>query len=85
MSEYIEPPIGVSPHWYVYNKRIEELSNAITRYTDFIMRYNNIQDGRDYYKAITEWANEIKMLAEIETQLLSTGKREYEKNERTAD
>ena len=85
MSEYIKPPLGVSPHWYVYNKRIEELSNAITRYTDFIMRYNNIKDGRDYYNAIAEWANEIKMLAEIETQLLSTEKKEYEKNERTAD
>lgn len=69
MSEYIKPPLGVSPHWYVYNKRIEELSNAITRYTDFIMRYNNIKDGRDSYNAIAEWANEIKMLAEIEIQL----------------
>lgn len=78
MSEYIKPPLGVSPHWYVYNKRIEELSNAITRYTDFIMRYNNIKDGRDYYKAISEWANEIKMLAEIEIQL-STKNKEYEK------
>ena len=74
MSEYIKPPLGVSPHWYVYNKRIEELSNAITRYTEFIMRYNNIKDGRDYYKAIAEWANEIKMLAEIEMQVLSTEK-----------
>lgn len=74
MSEYIKPPLGVSPHWYVYNKRIEELSNAITRYTDFIMRYNNIKDGRDNYNAIAEWANEIKMLAEIEIQLLSTEK-----------
>lgn len=74
MSEYIKPPLGVSPHWYVYNKRIEELSNAITRYTEFIMRYNNIKDGRDYYKAIARWANEIQMLAEIEIQLLSTEK-----------
>ena len=74
MSEYIKPPLGVSPHWYVYNKRIEELSNAITRYMDFIMRYNNIKDGRDNYNAIAEWANEIKMLAEIEIQLISTGK-----------
>lgn len=78
MSEYIKPPLGVSPHWYVYNKRIEELSNAITRYTDFIMRYNNIKDGRDNYNAIAEWANEIKMLAEIEIQL-STKNKEYEK------
>lgn len=80
MREYIKPPLGVSPHWYVYNKRIEELNNAITRYTDFIMRYNDIKDGRDYYNAIAGWANEIKMLAEIEIQLLSTEKnKEYEK------
>lgn len=78
MSEYIKPPLGVSPHWYVYNKRIEELSKAITRYTDFIMRYNNIKDGRDNYNTIAEWANEIKMLAEIEIQL-STKNKEYEK------
>lgn len=74
MSEYIKPPLGVSPHWYVYNKRIEELSNAITRYTEFIMRYNNIKDVRDNYNAIAEWANEIKMLAAIEIQVLSTEK-----------
>lgn len=82
MNDYIKPPIGVSPHWFVHNKRIKELSNAITRYTDFIMRYNNIQDGRDYYNAIAEWANEIKMLAEIEIQLLSTKNKESEKNEK---
>lgn len=74
MSEYIKPPLGVSPHWYVYNKRIEELSNTITRYAEFIMRYNNIKDVRDNYNAIAGWANEIKMLAEIEIQVLSTEK-----------
>lgn len=79
MNDYIKPPIGVSPHWFVHNKRIKELSNAITRYTDFIMRYNNIQDGRDYYNVISEWANEIKMLAAIEIQLLSTKNKEREK------
>lgn len=42
------------------------------------MRYNNIKDGRDSYNAIAEWANEIKMLAEIEIQL-STKNKEYEK------
>ena len=51
MNEYIKPPIGVSPHWYIHNKRIEELSEAITRYSDFIMRYVNIKDERDYYKS----------------------------------
>ena len=81
MSEYIKPPLGVSPHWYVHNKRIEELSNAIIRYANFIKRYNNIKDGRDYYKAIARWANEIKMLAEIEIQLLSTENQGVQKND----
>ena len=54
MNEYIKPPIGVSPHCYIHNKRIKELSEAITRYSDFIMRYVNIKDERDYYKSIAK-------------------------------
>ena len=79
MNEYIKPPIGVSPHWYVHNKRIMEISEAITRYSDFIMRYANIKDERDCYKAIAKWADEIKKLAEIEIQLLTADKQEVEK------
>lgn len=79
MNEYIKPPIGVSPHWYVHNKRIVELSEAITRYSDFIMRYVNIKDERDYYKSIAKWADEIKKLAEIEIQLLTDDKQKVEK------
>ena len=78
MSEFIKPPIGVSPHWYIHNKRIKELSEAITRYSDFIMRYANIKDERDYYKAIAKWADEIKKLAEIEIQLLTADNQEVE-------
>ena len=74
MNEYIKPPIGVSPHWYIHNKRIEELSEAITRYSDFIMRYANIKDERDFYESIAKWADEIKKLAEIEIQLLTADK-----------
>ena len=54
MNEYIKPPIGVSPHWYVHNKRIMEISEAITRYSDFIMRYVNVKDERDCYKSIAK-------------------------------
>ena len=78
MSNNIKPPIGVSPHWYVYNKRIEELSKTITRYTTFIMEYNNILDGIDYYESIAKWADEIKMLSLIEIQLLSNDKENKE-------
>ena len=78
MNEYIKPPIGVSPHWYIHNKRIVELSKAITRYSDFIEQYVHIKDGRDYYKSIAKWADEIKKLAEIEISLLAADKQEVE-------
>lgn len=78
MSEWIKPPIGVSPHWYIYNKRIKELSEAITRYSDFIMRVINIQDERKNYEFISKLATEIKMLAEIEISLLTADKQEVE-------
>ena len=74
MSNNVKPPIGVSPHWYVHNKRIEELSKAITRYTTFIMEHSNTLDGADYYECIAKWADEIKMLSLIEIQLLSNDK-----------
>ena len=74
MSNNVKPPIGVSPHWYVHNKRIEELSKAITRYTTFIMEHGNTLDGADYYECIAKWADEIKMLSLIEIQLLSNDK-----------
>ena len=79
MNEYIKPPIGVSPHWYIHNKRIVELSKAITRYSDFIMRYVNVKDERDCYKSIAKWSDEIKMLSEIEIQLLTADKQEVKK------
>ena len=79
MNEYIKPPIGVSPHWYVHNKRIMKLSEAITRYSDFIMRYVNVKDECDCYKSIAKWADEIKKIAEIEIQLLTADKEEVEK------
>ena len=28
MAEWIKPPLGVSPHWFVYRQRIEELNKA---------------------------------------------------------
>lgn len=54
MSDWIKPPLGVSPHWYIYNKRIKELGEAITKYSDFIMHYSDVQDGRKYYELISK-------------------------------
>ena len=79
MSEFIKPPLGVSPHWYIHNKRIKELSEAITRYSDFIMLYQNIQDERHYYELIAKWATEIKMLSEMEIPLLTADMQENKK------
>lgn len=44
MNDWIKPPLGVSPHWYIYNKRIKELCDAITKYSDFIMHCPDVQD-----------------------------------------
>ena len=79
MNDWIKPPLGVSPHWYIYNKRIKELCEAITRYSDFIMHYSDVQDERKYYELISKWATEIKMLAEIEIPLLTADKQEKQK------
>lgn len=80
MSDWIKPPLGVSPHWYIYNKRIKELGEAITRYSDFIiMHYSDVQDEREYYELISKWATEIKMLVEIEIPLLTADKQEKQK------
>ena len=79
MSEYINPPIGVSPHWFVYNKRITELSEAITRYAKFTMEYNACRNSIYDYEIISKWAAEIKMLAEMEIPLLTADKKEGKK------
>lgn len=70
MNEYKKVPIGVSPHWFVYNKRIKDLNEAIGRYVDFAMENNLTVDTAEYYELIAKWANEIKKLAETEAELL---------------
>ena len=74
MSEWIKPPIGVSPHWYVYNKRIKEVSEAITRYAEFALKHDAVRDSLEDYKLIAKWAMELKLLAETEIQLLKGDK-----------
>lgn len=69
MNGYVKPPLGVSPHWYIHNKRITELSQGITRYSEFIAKNNCIIDAVDYYGIIEQWAKEIVMLAHTEKEL----------------
>ena len=74
MAEWIKPPIGVSPHWFVYRQRIEELNGAITRYLEHIEKKQYTQDLKQEYEAIAEWAKEIQHLALLEADLYDTPK-----------
>lgn len=66
MSEYNECPLGVNMHDFEHADRIQELSEAISRYACFF-------EG-DYraecYEMIAKWAEEIKLLSEMEIKLL---------------
>lgn len=70
MGEYKKVPLGVAPHWFVYNKRIKDLNEAIARYIDFSMENSLTSDTAQYYELISKWATEIKELAETEAELL---------------
>lgn len=67
MSEYNECPLGVNMHDFEHADRIQELSKAISRYACFF-------EGGDYraecYEMIAKWAEEIKLLSEMEIKLL---------------
>lgn len=64
-----KPPIGVAPHWFVYRKRIEELSDAIRRYIDHISKNYATENHAPHYAVIAEWAKEIETLASLEAEL----------------
>lgn len=54
-----KPPIGVSPWWFIYPKRVVELSEAITRYAEFSSKHTLIRSTKEDYKLIYQWAMEI--------------------------
>lgn len=64
-----KPPIGVSPHWYVYPKRMLELVEAIERRIDFAVENRNTRDVEHDYRMIAKWATEIANLAELEAEM----------------
>ena len=70
--EYIKPPIGVSPYWFTYPKRVIELSKAITRHAEFSLEHTLVRKTKEDYKAIHQWATEIAKLADVMI-LLSEG------------
>ena len=59
IAEYEKPPIGVSPWWFIYPKRVVELSEAISRYAEFSSKRTLIRNTAEDYKAIYRWAMEI--------------------------
>lgn len=66
MSEYKECPLGVNMHDFEHADRIQELSKAISRYACFFRG-----DYRaECYEMIAKWAEEIKLLSEMEIKLL---------------
>lgn len=69
MAERIKPPLGVCPHWFVYRHRIEELNKAISRYLEHIEKKQYIEELKQYYEAIADWAKEIQYLALLEADL----------------
>ena len=60
-----KPPIGVSPWWFIYPKRVIELSEAITRYAEFSRKHTLVRKTKDDYKAIYQWAMEIAEIAKV--------------------
>lgn len=63
MAEYQKPPLGVSPHWFVHHKRIQELNEAISRYIDYISQHHSCIDTKEHYRVISKWAKEIETLS----------------------
>lgn len=74
MAEWIKPPLGVCPHWFVYRERIEELNKAIARYLEHIKKKQRTQELKEEYEAIALWAKEIRILALLEADLYGTPK-----------
>jgi hypothetical protein len=71
-----KPPLGVSPHWFVYLKRIRELNEAIGRYIEHVESNRHIEYPSQYYMAIAQWAHEIEGLALLEAEICKAERKE---------
>lgn len=54
-EKYKKPPLGTCPSWYAIPKRIQGLSDAISRFTG----HDSIGKDKEVTMAIREWAVEI--------------------------
>ncbi len=62
---YIKAPIGVAPFWYVYPKRMQELSEAIKRYVDDTMKNHailSVEEIASRLELIRKWSNELILI-----------------------
>ena len=63
-----KPPIGPNPHWFVYNDRMKQLSEAISKYIDYAGSCHGVEKKQSY-DAIAGWCEELKSLALLESRL----------------
>jgi hypothetical protein len=69
MLNTIKPPLGVAPHWFVYNERMRELNEAVQRHLEHAAKYQAVEKQKERYQAIASWCDEIKALAMLEAKL----------------
>ena len=69
MNTYDKPPLGVSPHWFVYHQRMKELNDSIGNYLEYAHEHHCTIDTRPIYELIENWAKEIVWLASLEAEL----------------
>lgn len=61
MAKNYQPPIGVSPTWFVITRRIDELSQAISRYS----KHERMGNDEEVTRLIKAWSREISMLCDV--------------------
>lgn len=65
----VKPPIGVVPHWLVYEERMKNLNDAISRCLWYAAQNRATEPQAKLYTQISEWCEELKMLALLEAKL----------------
>lgn len=69
MSDNNKPPLGVSPHWFVFPERMGELNQAIERFLQYAREHRSAECTAQKYDCIALWAEELKALASLEAKL----------------
>ena len=64
-----KPPLGVSPAWFVYPKRIKELAEAIVKRADFASTNTLIRDTHKDFELIAQWADELAKLTKAYVEI----------------